>query len=98
MQYAEFYRKHIVNLSTLTEIAPTRVYKLGKYNFDGELLAKALKNCQDSFLDDSYARHNEVVGYAPKIQGVVAKVKTLKEVPSELLDFAYKYDLPILLI
>ena len=43
-------------------------------------------------------RHNEVNLYTPKANAVIAKVNSIKEVPQELLDFAKKHDLPVLLL
>ena len=36
--------------------------------------------------------------YVPKVNAVIAKVETIDEVPQELLNFAKKHNLPILIL
>ncbi|MBQ8635282.1 HD domain-containing protein [bacterium] len=97
-EYADFYRNNIVYLSSVSEIPSSRFYKIGKYTIKGEVLKNALRSCQDELLDKATKRHNEIIGFAPKIRGVIAKAKSLNELPSDLLDFAYKNDMPVVLI
>ena len=59
---------------------------------------EAIEKFQDSLIDKEENRHNEIVGYVPKIEGVIAKANGLDEVPKELLDFAKKNNYPIILI
>ncbi len=97
--FADFYRENIANKRTISQIIPSKEYKLGKHLIKGEKLIAALKKYQDNdVLTNMSDFHNEIVGYAPKIKGVIAKENELKDVPKELLDFAQKNNLPIVLI
>lgn len=96
--YAQFYKENLASISSLTQINPNKIYKLGKYEFNGEKLREAIFKFQEDLVDKSEKQHNEIVGYTPKIHAVIAKSKNLESVPDELLKFAHENDLPVVLI
>jgi hypothetical protein len=97
-EYAEFYKNVLASKTSLKQINPSTKYNLGDYSFTGEELIKAIKFYQDSLIDKTGSEHNEIVGYVPKLQGVIAKEKSISHVPDELLKFAHENDLPVILI
>lgn len=66
--------------------------------FKGAELKEILKQVQDSIIDKKELDWNEIVGYVPKINAVVAKAQNLREVPKSALNFAKENDLAILLL
>ncbi len=97
-EYADFYENVLASKTSLNQINPETIYNLGDYSFTGKELVKAIKYYQDSLIDKKGTEHNEIVGYIPKIQGVIAKEKSLSHIPNELLNFAQENNLPIILI
>ncbi len=98
-EYAKFYKEHLIGKVSLAQIPDSKIYPIGDYDVSGADLKKALQEVQDDLINtEEDDTHNEIVGYAPKINAVVAKEKELKDVPKDLLDFAYENKLPILLI
>lgn len=97
-EYAEFYKNHIAPKTSLSQFPDTKEYNLGKFKVKGSDIKDAVAKFQDGLIDKKEITHNEIVGYAPKIQGVVAKAKALSEVPLELLEFARENNLPVVLI
>lgn len=96
--YAEFYKNNIAQKSSVSNFSYNKIYKLGNHSITGKQLMEAIEKFQDSLIDKEEKRHNEIVGYVPKIEGVIAKANGLDEVPKELLDFAKKNNYPIILI
>ncbi|MCD8024355.1 MAG: HD domain-containing protein [Candidatus Gastranaerophilales bacterium] len=97
-EYADFYKNNLALKTSLSEIVDSKEYILGGKTFTGADLKKAISDYQDKLIDKKELVHNEIVGYTPKIQAVVAKAKNLNEVPKELLDFSHENNLPIVLI
>lgn len=97
--YAEFFRLYLANMVSLSQINNNDIYLLGSNKIKGSSLKEAINKCQteELFVKDN-SIHNEIVGYAPKIRGVIAKEQNLKDVPVELLNFAYENNLPVILI
>ncbi len=97
-EFAEFYRNVLANKTSLSQFADSKEYKIGSKKVTGLEIKKAFEEYQDSLIDKKEEIHNEIVGYVPKIQAVIAKAKSLKEVPDELLKFADENKLPVVLI
>ena len=96
--YADFYKYVLASKTSLNQINPDKKYNLGNNSFTGKDLIGAIKYYQDSLIDKTESKHNEIVGYIPKIHGLVAKAKNISFVPDDLLKFAHENDLPIILI
>lgn len=97
-EYGDFYKNVLASKSSLSEISDTREFKLGKYTITGKKLKEAIIKYQDDLIDKTEQEHNEIVGYTPKIQAVIAKSKNLNNVPDELLRFARENNYPVILI
>ena len=96
--YQKFYNEVLANITSLKQINPNKTYNIGKKEFTGQELIDVLKNCQDSLFSATNKHHNEIVGFAPEIQGVIAKELFLHKLPDEFLDFAHENNYPIILI
>ena len=97
-EYAEFYKKNLAAKTSLKEINLNKEYKIGQCSISGEKLVNAIKKYQDSLIDKTEHRHNEIVGYTLKINAVIAKSEKIEDVPEELLKFANENNLPIILM
>lgn len=97
-EYEEFYREVLAQKTTLEQIPAKKEYTLGNKTFSGAMLTDAIKQFQNFLIDENNKIHNEIVCYTPKIQAVIAKAKSLSKIPDDVLDFAYKNNLPIVLI
>lgn len=95
-EYAEFYKEIILPKTAFCQFKPDKTFELGGKTFSEEDLKEAIYKFQKSLLKER--EHNEIVGCTPKIRGVIAKVKSADEVPCELLEFAKKENLPVVLI
>ena len=71
---------------------------MGKRTFSGSDIKRAIVEFQNSLIDKTESTHNEIIGFAPKINAVIIKADNIKEAPDELLDFAHKDNLPVILI
>ena len=99
VEFAKFYRENIANINSLSQIKDEKKYSICNKSFSGKELKNAIiKYQKENLIPKGQDSHNEIVGYAPKIKGVIAKEKSLSDVPVELLDFAYDNNLPVLLI
>ena len=96
--FSTFYNEVLSNITSLNGIEPKRNYHLGKRAFTGESLISSLKKTQKELLHKTNDLHNEILGYAPEIQGVIAKEKDPNKLPTDILDFAYENNYPIVLI
>ena len=98
---ANFY-KMLAPKTSILQFSDSKDYLIGNKKIKGKKIKEAIYKYQKQLIVtdkfDSHYINNEVVGYAPKIKGVIAKEKSLKDVPKELLDFADKNNLPIVLI
>lgn len=97
-EYANFYKKNIALKSSISNFVDSKEYTIGKFKATGKQIKDAIAKYQDSLIDKEEKNHNEIVGYVPKIQGIIAKSKSLDDIPEELLEFAHKSDYPIILI
>lgn len=97
-EYAEFFKNVLAYRTSLAQIRPNEKYKIGNFIITGEQLSSALYDYQMSLINVNEKIHNEIVGYLPKIQAVVAKAQNIDELPDELLKFANENNYPILLI
>ena len=97
-EFAEFYRENIVSKTAFSQFASNREYKLGNKTVTGEDIKQAIIKFQDSLIDKKEENHNEIVGYVPKIQAVIAKEKSIDKVPDDVLEFAHENNLPVVLI
>ena len=96
--FAEFYRTNIASKTSLSQFLLNREYKIGNKTFTGRQIREAIEKYQTSLIDKKEQSHNEIVGFAPKIQAVVAFEKSFDNVPFELLKFARENDLPVILM
>ena len=97
-EYARFYKEVLASKTSVSEFPQTKEYKIGKHTVSGKELSEAMTKYQISLIDKEETHHNEIVGYTPKINAVIAKVPKLEDVDDELLKFADENNLPILLI
>ena len=96
--YAEFYKENLANLNSLSEIKEEKEYSLCGKKISGEKLKKVISSLQDKLIDKKEKTHNELIGYLPKIEGLIAKVDNEKDIPQELLSLSEKYNYPIIMI
>ena len=96
--FAEFYRTNVAPKTSLSQFLLNREYKIGNKTFTGRQIREAIEKYQTSLIDKKEQSHNEIVGFAPKIQAVVAFEKSFDNVPFELLKFARENDLPVILM
>lgn len=96
--YAKFYRECLASKTSFSQFVDNKTYYIGKHKFSGAEIKEAISKYQERLIDKNEIFHNEIVGYAPKIRGVIAKARNLSEVPNELLAFAKENDLPVVLI
>ena len=96
--YQEFYNNVLANCTSLNKINPNKTFYIGEKEVKGSQIIKAIKNYQDSLFSITNKEHNEIVGFAPEVQGVIAKAKDTNKLPEKLLDFAYENNYPIVLI
>ena len=96
--YAEFYKNVLSAKTSLQQISTEKIYKLGSFSITGGDLIKAIKEYQDGLIDKQEKKHNEIIGYIPKIHAVIAKGKSINALPEGLLNFAYENNYPIILI
>ena len=97
-EYAKFYKEVLASKTSINEFLETKEYKIGKYTVSGKELSEAITKHQISLIDKDENQHNEIVGYTPKINAVIAKVQKLEDVNDELLKFADENNLPIILM
>ena len=96
--FAKFYKRYLVNTETLSDINLQGMYVLGKNIISGIEVKKAIIDFQKSLINKNNSSHNEIVGYAPKVEALVSKVKHFSQLPEDFLEFARNNDLPIILI
>lgn len=96
--YAKFYREVLSQKTTIMQINPKKEYKIGTKVVTGEQIRNAIVTYQNSLIDKKEEKHNEIVGYLPKIQAVIAKEDSFDKLPDDLLKFAYDNNYPIVLI
>ena len=97
-EYGRFYKDNLVLRTSIKQIPDNKTFQLGNKLFKGSEIKKAIIEYQNSLIDKTQTKHNEIIGFAPKINAVIAKEKDIKDVPSELLSFAKKDNLPVILI
>ena len=91
--YTAFY----IDVLSKGNINPKQKYQLGKYEFTGKQILRAMTLYQNTLLRDKLT-HNEIIAYKPKIEAVVAKKRFPFAIEQEVLDFAYENKLPIIMI
>jgi hypothetical protein len=91
--YTAFY----IDVLSKGNINPKQKYQLGKYEFTGKQLLRAMTLYQNTLLRDKIT-HNEIIAYKPKIEAVIAKKRFPFSIEQEVLDFAYDNKLPIIMI
>ena len=97
-EYGKFYKDNLVSKTLITQFPDNKTYQLGKRTFSGSDIKRAIVEFQNSLIDKTESTHNEIIGFAPKINAVIIKADNIKEAPDELLDFAHKDNLPVILI
>ncbi len=68
---------------------------------DKIIKVKDLVECIEKSINKLFAGndiHNELVVINPRVNGLIAKVNDIEDCPVEFLEFAHKYDLPIILM
>ena len=96
--FGEFYKNNIIAKSSFNQFVSGKEYTLGTKTITGEDIKQAIIKFQDSLIDKKEQNHNEIVGYVPKLQAVVAKERSLSSIPDEILEFAKENNLPVVLI
>ena len=96
--YAEFYKNNIANINSISEIKEEKEYNLCGETISGAKLKEAICAVQDDLIDKKEKTHNEIVGYLPKVEALIAKVDNIKDIPQELLDLSEKYNYPIIMM
>ena len=96
--YQEFYNNVLANCTSLNKINPDKTFNIGEKEVKGSEIIKAIKDYQDSLFSLTNKEHNEIVGFAPEVQGVIAKAKNVNKLPDKLLDFAYANNYPIIMM
>ena len=97
-EFGEFYKNNIIAKSSFNQFVSGKEYTLGTKTITGEDIKQAIIKFQDSLIDKKEQNHNEIVGYVPKLQAVVAKERSLSSIPDEILEFAKENNLPVVLI
>lgn len=97
-EFAKFYKTNIASKTSIAKINPNKEFELCGKTFSGEELKEAILEYQNSLIDKNGLKHNEIIGCAPEIKALIAKAKTMDELPNNFLDFAYKNNLIIILI
>ena len=97
IEFSIFYKKYLSD-DPMSKIKSTEEYSIGEFNFDGDKFHKALNSAIEDFITKNDDVHNEIVSYSPQLEGVIAKCNSLNELPLELIDFAVKKNLPVILI
>lgn len=94
-QYSELFSQiqKYKHPSQLDNIPPITI---GNKTYSGSQIKKVIMSTNNTIIQP-YC-YNEVNVYTPQINAVVAKVKSLNEIPKELLTFANEHDLPIFLL
>ena len=92
-EYAEL-AEHITSKKHTSQFR--KDIKIGNHIIKSTDLALALEKSLDVLFNDS--THNEIECFNPTIKGLFAKVSSIEECPKEFLEFAAKYDLPIILM
>ena len=93
-EYSKLYEQ-LAQKQYITQIRKDSIYKIGTKDLKGEDVIQAVIEAQDSILS---GRQNESNLYNPKINAFVARVDKIEEIPDNMLDFAYKHNLPIYLL
>ena len=80
------------------QINADKTYSIGEYKFTGKQILRAIKLYQNSILKDKKYGHNEIIGYKPKIEAVIAFKEYEESLSSSVLDFAKRNNLPIIMM
>ncbi len=97
-EYGEFYKKYLTSKNSLSNFSDSKEYKIGNKTYTGLEIKKALIEIQKNLTRQNPTGHNEIIGYTPKIKGVIGKAQDITEVPKAFLDFAKENNLPVILI
>ena len=91
-------KKHLADLKSLSEIKEEKEYKICDKTISGKELKKAILAAQDNLMFEKPDRHNELVGFLPKVEALIAKVDNVKDIPQDVLDISEKYNYPIIMM
>lgn len=91
--FASFYNNVLSN----GKINIDEEYAIGEYKFTGKQILRAIKLYQNSLLKDKRYGHNEIIGYKPQIEAVIAFENT-EYLSHSVLDFAKRNNLPIIMM
>lgn len=85
------YSSQLDNVDTITA---------GNKIFTGKQIKQAIFDADELMITTKRkdTKNNEANLYTPKINAVIAKVNSIKEIPQELLDFSQKHDLPVYIL
>lgn len=86
----------IYNKKFLSQIEQQESITVNGKEIPTELLSKAIFDSMDSLFGGR--THSEIVAINPKIQGLVVRMSNPDDISPEFINFAKKYNLPILLI
>ncbi len=94
-EYSEFYEV-FAHKKYLTQIKDDDEYSTADKTLCGADIKKAIQCAQEYLFRET--GYNEINLYNPKINALAAKVNSIDEIPTDFLDFAYKYRLPIYIL
>ena len=97
-EFAKFYKENIAPKTSINQFLIGKEYTLGNKTLKGKDIRKAISDYQNSLIDKKDRNHNEIVGYTPKLQAVIAFEDSLDNVPDDLLKFADENKLPVILL
>lgn len=97
-EYAKFYKECLAEKNSIAHFKPDKEYEIGTNKIKGRDLINAINEFQNSLIDKTGKKHNEIVCYTPKIRAIIAKERSVSKMPDEVLNFAYENKLPIVLI
>ena len=99
-EYSKLYQL-LASKKYLSQIRDDKIYKIGEKELSGNEIKKAIQTAQDELLIEQIEgrnNNNEINLYNIKINALVARVKSIEEIPQEFLDFAFIHDLPIYIL
>lgn len=93
-EYREFY-EIIAPKKYFSQITSKKTYKIKNKEINSNDIVKAIRIAGDEIIGNN---QNEVLLYTPKINGFIAKVDKIDEIPQDYLDLVEKHNLPIFIV
>ena len=93
-EYREFY-EIIAPKKYFSQITSNKSYKIKNKEINSNDIVKAIRIAGDEIIGNN---QNEVLLYTPKINGFIAKVDKIDEIPQDYLDLIQEHNLPIFIV